>query len=84
MTHPLRIIWSDISGIHNLTDPIGQELTPGTYALVGPLESHMAEPELQDALGLVALRRNRRFGHLSFGKFIAFLRRDKLGRRYVR
>jgi hypothetical protein len=82
----LRIFWSDVDGIHNLTgEHHRHDLVDGVYALVGPIENHMAEPELQDALCIVAIRRNRRFGRLSFGRFVA-LYRDymKRGERYVR
>lgn len=60
------------------------DLKPGVYAIIGPIESHVAEPEFQDALNLVAIRRNRRHGFLNFGKFTALFRRYYAnGRSYV-
>lgn len=78
----IRGIWTDKAGLISLGE--GDDLQPGVYAIIGPIESHVAEPEFQDALNVVAIRRNRRHGFLNFGKFIALFRRyNARGRRYL-
>jgi hypothetical protein len=65
----LRIIYSDSLGIAQEREMPGQ-----VSALVGPIGKHTSHPELQDALGLIAMAFNRRHDRLSRAKHMELLR----------
>ena len=62
-----RCIWTDKQGIRN---PYAWgDLEDGVYANVGPIDSHVAEPEFQDAVALVCIEANHRNGTLTEPKY---------------
>lgn len=58
----LRIIYTD--GFGMATPSMQRDLGSDVWGLVGPVGDHTSHPELQDALGLVAMAFNRRIGKL--------------------
>lgn len=77
----IRAIWTDKLGLTAVA--ASEDLEPGVYAIIGPIESHVSEPEFQEALSLVAIRRNRRFGFLGLAKFRELLQRYRRGTGYA-
>ena len=60
-----RCIWTSKDGLSSLPD----DLDDGVYAVVGPLSSHTAEPDFQDAIALVCIETNFCNGSLSEPKY---------------
>jgi hypothetical protein len=73
----LRVIYTDAGGM--ATPSMQRELGEEVWALVGPIGDHTSHPELQDAIGLVAMAFNRRRGRLSAEKHAELLRRENYG-----
>lgn len=75
----MRVIWTDRDALG-----VQRDLDEGVYAIVGPIHDHMAEFKFQNELTILALRRNRRFSFVSFGRFIALLKKYTMTDTYYR
>lgn len=73
----LRVIYTDAGGM--ACPSMQRDLGGDVWGLVGPIGEHTSHPELQDAIGLVAMAFNRRHGRLSAEKHAELLSRGDYG-----
>lgn len=69
----LRIIYTDGPGASAVRK---RDMGDDVWAFVGPIGRHTSHPELQRALGLVAMAFNRRHGRLSKDKHAELIGRE--------
>ena len=78
----LRIIYTDAPE-HSMPS-LRREEGEHVWALVGPIGQHVSHPELQNALGLVAMAFNRRHGRLSAAKHRKLVKNHEDGAELLR